>query len=77
LIEKPVQGLSHRGGIRALVGMELSASNERVDFGFAHFDRDAPHSLSSPLAVPTHSLSAGTSAHARCQGSGYCGIMSH
>jgi hypothetical protein len=58
--------------------MELSASNERVDFGFAQFDRQAPHSLSTPLAVPTHALSAGESAHAEWQGSGgYHGIMSH
>ena len=78
LIEKPVQGLSHCGGIHAVVGMELSASNERVDFGFAQFDRQAPHSLSTPLAVPTHALSAGESAHAEWQGSGgYHGIMSH
>jgi hypothetical protein len=64
LIEKPVQGLSHCGGIRAMDGMELSASNEHVDLGFAQFDHEAPHSLSSPLAVPTHSLSAGARAHA-------------
>jgi hypothetical protein len=57
--------------------MEPSASNEHVDLGFAEFDREAPHSLSSPLAVPTHSPSAGASAHAGWQGSGYRGIMSH
>jgi hypothetical protein len=77
LIEKPVQGLSHCSGIRAVVGMELSASNEHVDLGLAQFDREASHSLSSPLAVPTHALSAGESAHAGWQGSGYRGIMSH
>jgi hypothetical protein len=64
LIEEPVQGLSHCVGIRTMVGMEASASNERLDFTLAQFDREAPHSLSSPLAVPTHSLSAGESAHA-------------
>ena len=34
LIEEPVQGPSHSGGVRALVSMELSASNERLDFAF-------------------------------------------
>jgi hypothetical protein len=57
--------------------MEPSASNEHVDLGFAQFDREAPHSLSSPLAVPTHALSAGKSAHAGWQGSGYHGIICH
>jgi hypothetical protein len=57
--------------------MELSASDERVDLGFAQFDREAPHSLSSPFAVQTHSLSAGASAHAAWQGSGCRGIISH
>jgi hypothetical protein len=57
--------------------MEPSASNEYVDFGFAQFDREAPHSLSSPLAVPTHALSAGKSAYGRRQGSGYHGIICH
>jgi hypothetical protein len=57
--------------------MELPASSERVDFGFAQFDRQAPHSLSSPLAVPTHALSAGKRAHDGGEGSGYRGIMSH
>jgi hypothetical protein len=33
-VEKPVQGPSHSGGVRALVSMELSASNERLDFAF-------------------------------------------
>jgi hypothetical protein len=60
-----------------MVGIEASASNERVDFTLSKFDREAPHSLSSPLAVPTHALGAGESAHAACQGSGYRGIMSH
>jgi hypothetical protein len=80
LIEKTVEGPSHCGGIRAVIRMELSASNERLDFGFAQFDREAPHSLSSPLAVPTHALSAGESAHAGWQGSGEhrgIGIVSH
>jgi hypothetical protein len=76
-IEEPVQGLSHCGGIRAVVAMEPTASNERVDFGFAQFDRQAPHSLSSPLAVPTHALGAGESVHGRGQGSGYRGIRCH
>ena len=33
-VEEPVQGPSHSGGVRALVSMELSASNERLDFTF-------------------------------------------
>ena len=33
-VEEPVQGPSHSGGVRALVSMELSASNERLDFAF-------------------------------------------
>jgi hypothetical protein len=35
LIKKPVQGLSYCIGIRAVVGMEPSASNERLDFALA------------------------------------------
>jgi len=35
LIKKPVQGLSYCSGIRAVVGMEPSASNERLDFALA------------------------------------------
>jgi hypothetical protein len=35
LIEEPVQGLSHCGGVRTVVGMEPSASNERLDFALA------------------------------------------
>ena len=30
----PYKGPSHSGGVRALVSMELSASNERLDFAF-------------------------------------------
>ena len=33
-VEEPVQGPSHSGGVRALVSMELPASNERLDFAF-------------------------------------------
>ena len=33
-VEEPVQGPSYSGGVRALVSMELSASNERLDFAF-------------------------------------------
>jgi hypothetical protein len=77
LIEEPVQGLSHCVGVRTTVGMEASASNERLDLTLAQFDREAPHSLSSPFAVPTHALGAGESAHAGWRGSGYRSIMSH
>ena len=35
LIEESVQGLSHSGGIGTMVGMEPSASNERLDFALA------------------------------------------
>jgi len=35
LVKKPVQGLSYCSGIRAVVGMEPSASNERLDFALA------------------------------------------
>ena len=35
VVKESVQGLSHRGGIRTMVGMEASASNERLDFAFA------------------------------------------
>jgi hypothetical protein len=60
-----------------MVGIEASASNERVDFTLAQFDREAPHSLPSPLAVPTHALGAGESAHAGWQSSGCRGIRCH
>jgi hypothetical protein len=33
-VEEPVQGPSHSGAVRTLVSMELSASNERLDFAF-------------------------------------------
>jgi hypothetical protein len=35
LIKKPVQGLSYCSGIRAVVWMEPSESNERLDFALA------------------------------------------
>ena len=77
LIEEPVQSLSYCVGIRTMVGIEASASNGRLDFTLAQFDREAPHSLSSPFAVPTHALSAGERAHGGGQGSGYRGIIGH
>jgi hypothetical protein len=77
VIEEPVQGVSHCVGVRTVVGMEASAANERVDFALAQFDREAPQLLSSPLAVQTHALGAGESAHAGWQGSGCRGVRCH
>jgi hypothetical protein len=54
VIEEPVQGLSHCGGIRTVVGMEASASNERLDFAFAEFDAEEPQAPASTFAVPKH-----------------------
>jgi hypothetical protein len=54
LIEEPVQGLSHCGGVRTVVGMELSASNERLDFALAEFDTEEPQPPASALAMPKH-----------------------
>ena len=34
-VEEPVQGPSHSGGTGTMVGMELSASYERLDFALA------------------------------------------
>jgi hypothetical protein len=53
-VEKTVQGLSHSGGIRALVSIELPASNERLDFALAQFDTEEPQPLASTFAVPKH-----------------------
>jgi hypothetical protein len=62
-------------GFRRRTSTELAAILEPGQV--AQFDREAPHSLSSPLAVQTHSLGAGASAHAGWQGSGCRGIISH
>ena len=54
LIEESVQGLSHCGGICTMVGMEASASNERLDFALAQFDAEEPQPPASTFAVPKH-----------------------
>jgi hypothetical protein len=54
LIEEPVQGLSHSGGTGTMVGMELSASYERLDFALAYFDAEEPQPLAFTLAEPPH-----------------------
>jgi hypothetical protein len=54
LIEEPVQGLSHCGGIGTMVGMEPSASNQRLDFALAYFDAEEPQPLALTLAEPPH-----------------------
>ena len=54
LIEEPVQGLSHSGGTGTMVGMELSASYERLDFTLAYFDAEEPQPLALTLAEPPH-----------------------
>jgi hypothetical protein len=46
--------MSHCGGIRTVVGMEASASNERLDFALAYFDAEEPHPPASTFAVPKH-----------------------
>ena len=54
LVKESVQGLSHCGGVRTMVGMEPSASNERLDFALAQFDAEEPQALASTFAVPKH-----------------------
>ena len=53
-VEEPVQGPSHSGGVRALVSMELSASNKRLDLALAYFDAEEPQPLALTLAEPPH-----------------------
>ena len=45
VVKESVQGLSHGGAIRTVVGMEASASNERLDFALAYFDGKESHPL--------------------------------
>jgi hypothetical protein len=49
-----VQGLSHGGAIRTVVGTEASALNERLDFALAYFDGKEPHPPASTFAEPPH-----------------------
>ena len=54
VVKESVQGLSHCGGICTMVGIEASASNERLDFALAQFDAEEPQPLASTFAVPKH-----------------------
>jgi hypothetical protein len=54
VVKESVQGLSNCGGIRTVVGMEASASNERLDFALAKFDTEEPQPPASTFAVPKH-----------------------
>jgi hypothetical protein len=42
VVKESVQGLSYSGRIRTMVGIEASASNERLDFALAEFDAEEP-----------------------------------
>jgi hypothetical protein len=64
-----VQGLSYCRGIRTVVGMEPSASNERLDFALAEFDAEEPRPPASTFAVSKH---AGGRRRARA-GQLFCG----
>jgi hypothetical protein len=54
VVKESVQGAPHCGGICTMVGIEASASNERLDFALAEFDAEEPQAPAPPFAVPKH-----------------------
>ena len=65
-VEEPVQGPSHSGGVRALVSMELSASNKRLDLALAEFNAEEPHPPASTFAEPKHTGGRGRTRQRFC-----------